>query len=95
MLVLALVCPFAALGFLLVMQGFERWMLGAPPAMLNSDAIAGMTEDDSTDRTPSIRHPDRVGQPRLSAVASQADFFVRVGQQNAAPKYSHHGRHAA
>jgi hypothetical protein len=94
MLVLALVCPFAALGFLLVMQRFERWMLGAPPDMLNSDAIAGMS-DESTDRTRSVRNPDGIGRPPLSAVAAQADFFRRVGQQNATAKYSDHGRHAA
>jgi hypothetical protein len=48
MLVLALVSPFAALGFLVVMQGFEGWVLGASPDVVPPDAIAvaGMAEDD-------------------------------------------------
>jgi hypothetical protein len=48
MLVLALVSPFAALGFLVVMQGFEGWVLGSSPDVVPPDAIAvaGMAEDD-------------------------------------------------
>ena len=48
MLVLALVSPFAALGFLFVMQGFEGWVLGASPDIVPPDAIAvaGIAEDD-------------------------------------------------
>jgi hypothetical protein len=47
MLVLALVSPFAALGFLFVMQGFEGWVLGASPDVVPPDpiAVAGMAED--------------------------------------------------
>jgi hypothetical protein len=95
-LVLALVSPFAALGFLFVMQGFERWLLGAPPAGPSPDAIAvaGMAEDDLADRM-TIRHGGGIAQPRLSAVAVQADLVGRRVQQNAAATDSDHRRDAA
>lgn len=97
MLVLALVSPFAALGFLFVMQGFERWVLGAGPDAVPPDAIAvaGMAEDDLPDRTRSILYGDGIAQPRLSAIAAPADLFGRRAQQNTAAKYSNHRRDAA
>ena len=97
MLVLALVSPFAALGFLFVMQGFERWVLGPPPDVVPPDAtpVAGMAQDDLADRTRSIPYGEGIAQPRLSAVAAQADLFGRRAQQNAAATYGNHRRDAA
>jgi hypothetical protein len=95
-LVLALVSPFAALGFLFVMQGFERWLLGAPPDVFPPDAIAvaGMAEDDLADRM-TIRRGVGLAKPRLSAVAAQADLFGRPAQQSTGAKDSDHRRDAA
>src|SRR5471030_143776 len=97
MLVLALASPFAALGFLFVMQGFEGWVLGAPSDVVPPDAIGvgGMAEDDLAARTRSLLGEDRSTQPGLSAVAARADLFGGPGRQNTAAKYSNHGRHAA
>ena len=96
MLVLALVSAFAALGFLFVMQGFERWVLGAPTGVVPPYAIpvAGMAQDD-LDRTRSIPYGEGIAQPRLSAVAAQADLFGRRAQQNTAAKHGNHRRDAA
>jgi hypothetical protein len=96
MLVLALVSPFAALGFLFVMQGFERWVLGPPPDVVPPYAIlvAGIAQDD-LDRTRSIPYGGGIAQPRLSAVAAQADLFGRRAQKDAAATYGNHRRDAA
>jgi hypothetical protein len=96
MLVLALVSPFAALGFLVVMQGFECWLLGAPPDVLRPDAIgvAGIAEDDLADQT-TILHGGGIAQPRLSAVAAQADPLGPQPQQIAVAKDSNHWLDAA
>lgn len=97
MLVLALVSPFAALGFLFVMQGFECWVLGAPPDVVPPDAIlvSGTAQADLADRTRSILYGEGIAQPRLSAVAAQADLSGRRAQKNAAATYGNHRRDAA
>jgi hypothetical protein len=75
-LVLALVSPFAALGFLFVMHGIAGRPLGAPPAVFSPDAIAvaGIAEDDVADRMTSRRAG--IAQPRLSAVWCQQISLV-------------------
>ena len=97
MRVLALVSPFAALGLLIVMQGFEGWVLGGSPDAVPPDAIgvAGMTEDDLADRKRPILSGDGIGRPRLSAVVAPADLFGRRAHQTTAARYRDHQRDAA
>jgi hypothetical protein len=88
-LVLALVSPFAALGFLCAMQGIENWLLGAPPDALPQDAIAvaRISENDLADQT-TIRHGAVIEQPKLSAVAAQPDPLGPRAQQISTASYS-------
>jgi hypothetical protein len=89
MLVLALVSPFAALGLLFVMQGFEGWLLDVAPDAFSPDAtaVAGIAEKDLAAET-TILHGGGIAQPRLPAVAAQADPLGPRAQQIAAATYS-------
>jgi hypothetical protein len=51
-LVLALVSPFIVLGFLFLMQGFERWMLGAEPVTVRTRPTPTRADRDASSNRP-------------------------------------------
>jgi hypothetical protein len=52
MLLLALVSPIIVLGFLFLMQGFERWMLGAEPVTVRARPNPAHADRDASSNTP-------------------------------------------
>ncbi len=48
MLLIALVSPIIVLGFLLLMQGFERWMLGAEPVTVRARPMPAHADHDAS-----------------------------------------------
>lgn len=52
MLLLALMSPFLVLGFLFVMQGFERGTLGAEPLTVPARAIPAHADRDASSNRP-------------------------------------------
>ncbi len=78
------------------MQGIETWLLDAPPDALPQDAIAmaGISENDLADQA-TILHGAVIAQPKLSAVAAQADPLGLRAQQIAVAKHSDYWLDAA
>jgi hypothetical protein len=51
-LLLALVSPIIVLGFLFLMQGFERWMLGAEPVTVRARPMPARADRDANSNRP-------------------------------------------